>query len=896
MSDTLLATKIRIPPLRSNLVNRSHLIQRLNDGISQNRRLSLLSAPAGYGKSTLLSEWVSQLDIPTAWLSLETGENSPTRFWSYFVTALSSIPPLQQAGFGESLLQALQSPQPPSMDILLAGLLNELSELSSRVLLVLDDLHTITEGQIHQDLVFLIDHLLQSSNDFYLVIASRMDPPWPLARWRVRNELTEVRTKDMRFTTMEATSFLNEVMGLRLSTGEINLLDQRTEGWIAGLQLAALSMQSRGDIAAFLEDFTGTHHFVLDYLLEEVLSQQNPDCVDFLLRTSMLEYLTSPLCDAITDRNDSQAMLVQLEKANMFLIPMDDERRWYRYHHLFSELLRSRLKQAHPEIIPQLHGRACSWYMENGYLSNALTHAMATNDLDRLIKLVEKYAFTIFDHNQASTFLNWLNTLPETVMGSNPWLHIARAWLLAYLGQLEGIESLLLEAEKHADQSDPRLMGYIAALWTLIGELYSSRVDGISHAHQALKLLPQQEYRARAFVAYHLSNHYTWYGDFLPALKTLEDFFNWSLAAGDPERAMIAQFQTASILFYMGRLGDSFQLFKKTFHMVDSNLPDKKNRSLPVGYAYIQLSSLYFEWNNIPEALRYVIDGIKICRLWGYSDYLHNGLISYAEIRMELGDLEGALSAVREAKTLYSPVTVTGRVSSYEAVINQARGDTESASAWVACCGLSPGDTIEYSHRIVYAHYATILQAQGKLQEAYGVLKRLGNVLEQAGAITMLLETLTQQIVILNKLNEAEQALSILDCALELGKPEGFIRVFTSKGPPMLRLLQIAACRSIHTEYINTLLPAFKMTDMLQRPTIPKTLSKGQGAALLEPLSERELQVLRLLDSSLTSVEIGRELYISQNTTRTHIRNIYSKLAVHGRIEAIQKAKEFGII
>jgi LuxR family maltose regulon positive regulatory protein len=896
VSDTLLATKIRIPPLRSKLVVRSHLIQRLNDGIAQNCRLTLISAPAGYGKSTLLSKWVSQLDIPVAWLSLEKEENSPSRFWSYFVTALSSIPPLQEAGIGESFLQALQSHLPPPMDILLANLLNELTGLSSRVLFVLDDLQAITEGQIHQDLVFLIEHVLQSSKGFYLVVASRMDPPWPLARWRVRDELTEVRTKDMRFTTTEATSFLNEVMGLQLSTGEISLLDQRTEGWIAGLQMAALSMQSRGDIAAFLEDFTGTHHFVLEYLLEEVLSQQTPDRLDFLLRTSLLEYLTAPLCNAITDRNDSQTMLVQLEKSNMFLVPMDNERRWYRYHHLFSELLRSRLKQTHPEIVPLLHGKACAWYMENGYLSNALTHAMATNDLDRLIKLVEKYAFTIFDHHQASTFLNWLNTLPETLKESNPWLHIARAWLLAYLGQLEDIEPLLIDAEKLADRDDHRLMGYIAAMWTLLGELYSSRVDGIAHAHQALKLLPQQEYRARAFVAYHLSNRYTWYGDFLPALKNLEDSFNWSLAAGDAERAMISQFQTASILFYMGRLGESFQLFKKTFQRVDSDLPDKKNRTLPVGYSYIQLSSLYYEWNNIPEALRYVCDGIKICRLWGYSDYLHNGLIYYAEILMALGDHEGALSAVREAKTLYSPVTVTSRVSSYEAVINQARGDIESAAAWVAQSGLKLGDTVDYAHRFLFLHYAIILQGQGKLLEAKAVLERLADALEQAGAITMLLEILTQQSIILNKLNEDEQALFMLHRALDLGKPERFIRVFTSKGPPMLRLLQMAASRSIHTEYINTLVPAFKMTNMYQRPAIPKTQSEGQGVAPHKPLSVRELEVLRLLDSSLTSAEIGRELYISQNTTRTHIRNIYSKLAVHSRIEAIQKAKEFGII
>jgi LuxR family maltose regulon positive regulatory protein len=899
VTDTLLATKIRIPPLHSNLVNRSHLIQRLNDGIAQNHCLTLVSAPAGYGKSTLLSEWVVQMDTPVAWLSLEKGENIPTRFWNYFVTALSTIPQLQQVGISGRIPQSLRSRRSPSVEMLLVNLVNDLSQLKQKVILVLDDLHVIMEGQIHQDLIFLIDHLPRSATSLHLVVASRMDPPWPLARWRVCDELTEMRVKDLRFSPADATTFLNDVMGLKLATQDITLLEQRTEGWIAGLQMAALSMQSQGDIVGFLAGFTGTHRFVLDYLLEEVLSQQKPEVLNFLLRTSLLEYLTAPLCDAITDSRDSQAMLLRLEKSNMFLVPMDDERRWYRYHHLFSDMLQLRLKQTNPEIIPVLHGKACMWYMENGYLSNALTHAIAANDLDRLVKLIEKYAFTIFDFNQASTFLSWLNTLPETVMESNPWLYIARAWLLAYLGQLEDIESLLVKAEKYADRDDRRLMGYIAAMWTLLGELYSSRVDGISHAHQALTLLPQQEYRARAFVVYHLSNHYTWYGDFLPALKALEDSITWSFAAGDSERAMIAQFQTASILFYMGRLRESFQLFKKTFQMVDSDLPDKKNRSLPVGYAYIQLSSLYFEWNNIPEALRYVSDGIKICRLWGYSDYLHNGLIYYAEIRMALGDLEGALRAVREAKTLYSPVTVTSRANSYEAVINQARGDMESASAWASRCNLSPEDTIDYSHRIVYLHYAIILQAQGKLQEAYGILDRLGNILEGTGAITMLLETISQRIIILSKLNEHEQALSLLQRLLELARPEGYIRVFTSKGSQMLRLLQSALNRGIEMEYIKALIPAFDISDYSLEPGKPLTSKTGlylKSSDSQEPLSERELQVLLLLDSSLSSTEIGRELYLSVNTIRTHIRNIYSKLAVHGRIEAIRKAKQSGLI
>jgi LuxR family transcriptional regulator, maltose regulon positive regulatory protein len=899
MSEILLATKTHIPPLHSNLVNRPHLIRRLNDGIAQNHRLTLVSAPAGYGKSTLLSEWVSQIDLPVAWLSLEKGENNPVRFWNYFITALSTIPHLRQANLGGPIPQSLHAGRPPPIEILLASLVNDFSNLEERAILVLDDLHVITESQIHQGLVFLVDHLPQSACGLHLVIASRMDPPWPLARWRVRDELTEVRSKDLRFSPEEASTFLNTVMGLKLAIRDIALLDQRTEGWIAGIQMAALSMQGRGNVDGFLGGFTGSHRFVLDYLLEEVLSQQKPEILNFLLCTSLLEHLTAPLCDAITDGKDGQAILDQLERSNMFLVPMDDERRWYRYHHLFSDMLQVRLKLTYPEIIPLLHGKACTWYMENGYLSNALKHAISANDLNRLISLVEKYAFTIFDFHQASTFLSWLNTLPGHVIGSNPWLNIARAWLLVYLGQMENIEPSILEAEEHADQTDRRLLGYIAAMRTLMGEVYFLQIDAISQASRAFELLPPQEYRPRAFVSYHLSNVLAWQGDILLALKALEDAFTWSLAAGDPEMAMAAQFEKANILHGLGRLTESLHTFEKTFQMVDSDYPDKKNRSLPVGYAYIQLSTLYLEWNNTSEALLYANEGIQVCRLWGYSDYLYNGLLKLADVLFAVGDLDGALIAVQEAKQVMKNLPISSRSNAQEAVINLARGDIESASAWVRQSGLHPSDTLEYSHRTVYMHYASILQAQGKLHEAYDVLEGLKRILEKAGTVTLVLEVLTRQIIILHALEDREQALSMLQRALELAKPERYIRIFINKGAPMAYLLRVAFSRGIETQYISELLSSFDFSvsaEALRADRLNETRSKIYSARLTEPLSERELQVLRLLDSALTNEEIGRELYVSVNTIRTHIRNIYAKLGVNRRGDAVWRAKELKLI
>ncbi len=583
----------------------------------------------------------------------------------------------------------------------------------------------------------------------------------------------------------------------------------------------------------------------------------------------------------------------------MFLVPMDEERRWYRYHHLFSDMLQLRLKQSHPEIIPALHGKAFTWYLDNGHLSNALPHAIAANDLNRLVQLIEKYAFTIFDQNQASTFLNWLKTIPEAVMGSNPWLYIARAWLLAYLGQLEEIEPLLIEAEKHADRSNHRLMGYIAAMWTLMGELRSAHVDGLLHASRAFELLAPDEYRPRAFVGYHMSNILAWRGDILPAFKALEMTTTWSLAAGDPEMAVTAQFEKASILHTLGRLSESLEAFTRTFQMVDSDYPDKRNRSLPMGFANLQLSSLYLEWNNTREALRLAKEGIQICRRWGYQDFLYDGLLKLADVFLAIGDKDSALSTVREAKDVFSSNPNSSRVQGQEAMVNLARGDLESASKWAESCGLNPNDDIDFFHRFTYMYYASILQEQGNLWEASGVLERLGNIFEQVGAITLLLETLSQRIIILSKMSEDEQALSLLQRALDLARPEGFARVFTSKGPKMLRILRIAASRGIDTEYIKKLIPAFSSTGV-SIGSIRSPASKAHleliRSGMLEPLSERELQVVRLLQSAMTSEEISRELFVSVNTARTHIRNIYGKLAVHSRIEAIQKARELNLI
>ena len=805
MSDILLATKIHIPSLHLNRVSRQYLIQRLNDGISQNSRLTLVSAPAGYGKSTLLSEWVSSLDIPVAWLTLEKRENTPARFWNYFFFALSTIPHVRQTKEAETIFQGLRSPHPLPLDVLLTHLVNLISTLEKGAVLVLDDLHAITEDQIHQHLVFLIDHLPISANSLHLVFASRMDPPWPLARWRARCQLVEIRTSDLRFKTEETAVFLNQVMRLGISLEDVHALQNRTEGWIAGLQMAALSLQGRADASEFIRDFIGSNRYIFDYLVDEILSRQEPDMQEFLLKTSILERLSASLCDAILGQSNSQSFLDRLEKNNLFLVPLDDARSWYRYHLLFADLLASSLKKSLPEIVLELHKRACAWFEANDLLSEALAHALAAGDLDRLSKIVERYAFAIMEAHEASSLLNWLNSLPDRVTESHPWLSIARAWLLAYLGKNDLIEQALSEAEKSADPADRRLMGYIAAMRTLSGEFGNRPIrNGIAQAQQALEMLPEDEFRPRAFVCYHVANILEWHGDTSAALKALVEAAELSRSAGDFEMAMTAQFEIANILRYKGELKESLRMFERTHQMAAPHLTERK--SLSTGFAYLQQAQIYLEWNDLEKALQFAREGIRLCKIWGYSDFLYNGWFYYAGILYETGDLDGALSAIQEAKQILSENSPGNRVLSLEAVINQARRDWTGVAAWLASCGMSPADSPDFENRFEYLLFASVLEGQGKLDEAYRILEGLRVVVERVGANNLLLKILTREAVIADTLGEKEKAFNLLRQALDLAEPEGFVRVFVKKGKGMEQLLRKALTAGIQPDFARMLL------------------------------------------------------------------------------------------
>ncbi|MCU0487098.1 MAG: hypothetical protein MUC85_13420, partial [Anaerolineales bacterium] len=511
MPDVLLATKLHIPPLHSNLVRRSRLSQRLNDGVAQNHRLTLISAPAGYGKSTLLSEWASQAGMPVAWLSLGAEENNPARFWTYFVTALASLPALSQAACCKVVLQELQSPHPPSIQAVLIGLMNELSLIQGEVTLVLDDLHTITERHIHQDLVFLIDHLPRLGSGLHLVAASRMDPPWPLARWRGKGELTELRSSDMRFSLQEAAQFLDKVFQLKLSSSEITRLQERTEGWIAGLQMAAVSMQGRWNsqgasgVSSFIATLSGSNRFILDYLMDEVISQQPAEMRNFLQATSLLEQFTAPLCDALLERQDSHILLDQVEQSNLFLIPLDDERQWYRYHHLFADLLRKSLKQTQPGRVGELHQRASDWFSANGFLGEAISHALDAGDVVRVNELVSGNALVMTEHAELQDVLRHFEQMPEAEICAKPWLCVAYTWVKAYVDPTQEIGRLIRKAMESIsgveDAAEKQhLTSHLDAIWAYIAWVKGEPDTALEFARAALESLPDDDWMTRCHI------------------------------------------------------------------------------------------------------------------------------------------------------------------------------------------------------------------------------------------------------------------------------------------------------------------------------------------------------------------------------------------------------------
>lgn len=887
----LLQTKLYTPRLRPEWVSRPRLVERLNAGLS--RKLTLISAPAGYGKTTLLSEWAANCACTVAWLSLEDDDNDPTRFLTYLVAALQTV----DAEIGLGILDALQSRQPPPMHKALTTLINQAATTGENAALVLDDYHFVSAQAVHDLLTFLLDHL---PSNLHLVIATRSDPPLPLARLRGRAELVELRQNDLRFTPAQAAEFLNQVMRLELSPRDVERLAARTDGWIAGLQMAAVSVQGRDDASSFIQSFTGSNRYILDYLMEEVLERQPPGVQEFLLRTSILERMTAPLCDAIlgdgvSEGESSQGMLEHLERANLFLAPLDDERCWYRYHHLFADLLRQRLEQTHPRLAHLLHRRASAWCEQNGLAAEAIDHALAADDPERAANLVEKTVEVIMLRSEVATFHNWMQALPEEIVHARPILCVYQA--MAQLLSAHSLET----AEAHLQIAETSTMagaiaGEVLTMRGLIAAYQGKGALSIDLGKRALELLPEGNLFFRSLVAGYLGLNQLYSGDLPLARQALEQALAASQRAGNITNTVLALIHLAEISLMQGLFRDGAAIYERALRLATT----EQGQLRPIaGLALLGLGRIALELNDLATAEKQILEGIDLVLRWGEVGAI-NGYIALARIRQIQGDAQAARQAIQTARQIaarFDAMQMDDRyVALSEANLNVALGDLEAAARWAAARGLDEKVRInELAEVLDCLIWLKVLIAQGEFDKAWRVSAKLLEVTQETGTVIYSQIILIHQAVALQAQGDLEAALAALEKALSMAAPEGLMRSFLDEGPAMARLLYQAAARGVAPGFTGRLLAAFELESEDQRAAGTVTAASDLQA-LIEPLSEREGEVLQLIAQGLSNREIAQKLYLSISTVKAHTYNIYNKLGVHSRTQAVAKARALGIL
>jgi LuxR family transcriptional regulator, maltose regulon positive regulatory protein len=876
MTVPLLATKLYIPPPRPNAVPRPRLVARLNAGLGHDqgagRKLTLISAAAGFGKTTLLSAWVADCQLPVAWLSLDAGDSDPVRFLAYLIAALQTLAP----GVGAGVLTALQAPQPPAQEALLTALLNDIATIPHAFLLVLDDYHALDAPPVDQVLTLLLAHMPPR---MHLVIATREDPPLPLARLRARDQLTELRAADLRFTPDETAAFLNQAMGLELAAAELATLEARTEGWIAGLHLAALALQGHTDTAGFVTDFSGNHRFVLDYLVEEVLHRQPAAVQGFLLRTAILNRLCGPLCDAVVQNAalSGQATLAELERANLFIVPLDNERRWYRYHHLFGDLLRQRLYQQQPDDVIALHIRASSWYEAHDLELEAFHHAAAANDVARAARLLEGRGMPLLFRGAAQPVLRWLTTLPTAVLDAHPALWVTYASALLFIQQVAGVEEKLQAAEAVVpddtlDANERDLLGHIAVIRATVAVTQHDAATIMAQAQRALAYLHPQNLPVRTAVTWALGYASLLQGDRVAAAQAYRE----ALAAGEAIGHFIL---TLMATMGLGEIAEGANRLYRAAEHYRRALTLAGDPPLPVAcVAHLGLARIHYAWNDLEAAARHAAQSRRLAQQIEHTDRLVAAELFLARLKLAQGDLDGAADLLAQIEPQIDQPHMALQWPEYLAVqgLLCLRQGKLAAAATLA-------QTLDLP-----LSRARVALAQGEPAAALAMLIAYRRQAEARGWADERHKALVLQAVAHQALGEQEMAIAVVTEALTLAAPDGLIRRFVDELPALERVLADVATHGGTSSFVARLLTSFAEAQPKHTDT--------PGLPLAEPLSERERDVLHLIAQGCSNREIGEQLCLALDTVKGHNRRIFTKLQVQRRTEAVARARELGLL
>ncbi|MCU1636920.1 MAG: helix-turn-helix transcriptional regulator [Cryobacterium sp.] len=911
MATRVIASKLFLPPPRQSAVPRPHLVQRLQDGVDSGRKLTLVSAPAGFGKTTLLSEWLASArhnDSGTrlAWLSLDEADNDPARFLTYLVAALKgAVSAERSTALAEEAVPLI------SVEASLTALLNEISRASHRIIMVLDDLQLI--GVALTSLTFLLDH---RPSNLHVAIASRSDPPLPLARMRVRGELTELRAADLRFSPEETAVFLNRVMGLRLTAEDVDALETRTEGWIAGLQLAALSMRDRSDIPGFIKAFTGSHRFVIDYLGEEVLQGQTDEIRTFLSQTAFLNHFSGPLCDAVTGRSDSDQVLETLERENLFVVPLDDQRQWYRYHHLFADVIRARSLKVSPERVQTLHRLASEWHEHNDLPEDAVRHALAATDFERAVGLIERAMPDMRRRRQDTTLLGWLQLLPDEVTAGRPVLSVYYAWSMLVSGELDAAERRLDDAERALiatteaaelphppDGEELQMLPVMIPVYRASLAQARGDVAGTTrHARRALELTQPGDHLGRGAAAGFLGMALWASGELDAAARTFADARTSLGLAGNISDVLGSTLVLADMLIAQGRRGEARRAYEQSLQLATA-----EGEPVPQSTADLHtgISELHREQNELAAATEHLRVSKTLGERASLPENRYRWFVAMSRIKEAEGDFATALDLLNEAERLYLPglLPMTRPIAAMKARIWIAEGKLAEAEAWAETQGVSAADTVTYLREFDHITLARLLIAQHRAKnhsagqrradgdnrvigEALNLLERLLGAAEAGSRTGSANEILILQALAHQATGRTALALAPLGRALAQCEPEGYLRLFADEGVPMEALLQEAAKHQIGIDYVRVLRSAFG----------PGESTRPTHQTDMEALSQREMEVLTLLSTELSGPQIAREIYVSLNTLRSHTSHIFLKLAVNNRTAAVRRARELGLL